>query len=329
MKRVLVGACLMVALSTTVAGQEVALRYTTGWPNTPTPWIDDVQTLPLGAFLGTSGGIVSSGHWVTLTQDAVITKVASVMVPIVHSQNSCPFSQNFCMGENWYLEVWGPDATHPDARTAFEANQKNGNLVSLHPLTSNQWVNYADSQFDRPPANTVYAEFTLSAPHPVLEGGQTYLVGALWNPGPTSTIGGEMHISGSLWDTGVAPSIWFSSGSPVPSKDTRGIGAFDVYGIPLNPAIDGDYDHDGDVDGADFLVWQRGGSPTPLSSADLVIWQNNYGAGSPLAAAQATLPEPNGLILLLSALACRFRFRRPEQAVALIRHRGESALFQS
>ena len=38
----------------------------------------------------------------------------------------------------------------------------------------------------------------------------------------------------------------------------------------------GDFDHDGDVDGRDFLVWQRGGSPSPMSGGDLTIWRQNY-----------------------------------------------------
>ena len=39
------------------------------------------------------------------------------------------------------------------------------------------------------------------------------------------------------------------------------------------PATDGD----GDVDGRDFLVWQRSGSPAPLSAGDLADWQDSYG----------------------------------------------------
>jgi hypothetical protein len=58
-----------------------------------------------------------------------------------------------------------------------------------------------------------------------------------------------------------------------------------VAGLP------GDFDFDGDVDGRDFLVWQRGGSPTPLSAGDLADWQANYGAGSQTAATTA-VPEP-------------------------------------
>jgi hypothetical protein len=44
----------------------------------------------------------------------------------------------------------------------------------------------------------------------------------------------------------------------------------------------GDFDSDGDVDGRDFLRWQRGQSTTPLSSGDLADWRNNYGTSSPL-----------------------------------------------
>jgi hypothetical protein len=36
---------------------------------------------------------------------------------------------------------------------------------------------------------------------------------------------------------------------------------------------------DGDVDGGDFLVWQRGGSAGANGGADLAQWQNNYGSG--------------------------------------------------
>lgn len=46
---------------------------------------------------------------------------------------------------------------------------------------------------------------------------------------------------------------------------------------------DGNFDNDDpnnggwDVDGYDFLLWQRGGSPTPNSQTDLTTWENNYG----------------------------------------------------
>jgi pimeloyl-ACP methyl ester carboxylesterase len=45
----------------------------------------------------------------------------------------------------------------------------------------------------------------------------------------------------------------------------------------LNPAS-ADFDDDGDVDGRDFLIWQRGESPDALSAEDLSLWQSQYGS---------------------------------------------------
>ena len=59
---------------------------------------------------------------------------------------------------------------------------------------------------------------------------------------------------------------------------------------------DADFDNDGDVDGRDFLVWQRGGSPNPLSASDLALWQGQYGS-APLSAVSA-VPEPSSFIVL-------------------------------
>ena len=79
----------------------------------------------------------------------------------------------------------------------------------------------------------------------------------------------------------------------------------------IGTSLTGDFDGDNDVDGADFLLWQRGGSPSPLSSTDLADWQSNYDAGTLLSAAAvgasagfAAVPEPSSFMLLnLGALA--------------------------
>jgi hypothetical protein len=66
----------------------------------------------------------------------------------------------------------------------------------------------------------------------------------------------------------------------------------------------GDYDNDGDVDGNDFLVWQRGGSPSPLSPADLATWKANFGAPATAngSAAVGAVPEPASLLSAMVAL---------------------------
>lgn len=72
-------------------------------------------------------------------------------------------------------------------------------------------------------------------------------------------------------------------------------------GIIRYSSAGGDFDGDGDVDGRDFLVWQRGGSPNQLSSTDLQNWQSSYGSGSSLAATTA-IPEPSSSVLSIMVL---------------------------
>jgi prepilin-type N-terminal cleavage/methylation domain-containing protein/prepilin-type processing-associated H-X9-DG protein len=59
----------------------------------------------------------------------------------------------------------------------------------------------------------------------------------------------------------------------------------------VEPYPDGDFDHDFDVDGDDFLAWQRGESTVPLSAFDLALWEANYGTPAPLAGG-LPVPEP-------------------------------------
>jgi hypothetical protein len=60
----------------------------------------------------------------------------------------------------------------------------------------------------------------------------------------------------------------------------------------------GDFNEDGIVDGRDFLAWQRGESPDPLSSADLALWQTNYNPG-PLTGGFVSVPEPTAMVLIM------------------------------
>ncbi|TWU30296.1 PEP-CTERM sorting domain-containing protein [Bythopirellula polymerisocia] len=68
--------------------------------------------------------------------------------------------------------------------------------------------------------------------------------------------------------------------------------------------LPGDFDLDGDVDGNDFLAWQR--NPGVGNVAD---WQSNY--GSPLLVARiAAVPEPSAMFLLLLGMLALFVHER-------------------
>jgi hypothetical protein len=103
------------------------------------------------------------------------------------------------------------------------------------------------------------------------------------------------------------------------SSAGAGLNAFDnilLQMVPANvPAVDNaDFDGDGDVDGADFLTWQRGlgepgdradGNANPtvdgdVDADDLAVWKAQFGTGStPATPAASAIPEPAAL-----ALAC-------------------------
>jgi hypothetical protein len=66
-------------------------------------------------------------------------------------------------------------------------------------------------------------------------------------------------------------------------------------------SLPGDFDADGRVDGADFLVWQRGESPGGAVASDLAVWQANFGAAALPTAVSAAVPEPSAFLLLVTA----------------------------
>lgn len=79
------------------------------------------------------------------------------------------------------------------------------------------------------------------------------------------------------------------------------IAANSVLAAPILP---GDFDLDSDVDGADFLAWQRGFGAT-FDDGDLVEWRSNFGANGVAGAHPGTtaVPQPEPLALLLIGVA--------------------------
>lgn len=86
------------------------------------------------------------------------------------------------------------------------------------------------------------------------------------------------------------------------------VGYIDNVRFSSEPGAPGDFDADGDVDGRDFLVWQRGETSPPLDPAALVAWQDNYGTGG--LSALASVPEPATALLLFAVSGCYFGTRR-------------------
>ncbi len=76
-----------------------------------------------------------------------------------------------------------------------------------------------------------------------------------------------------------------------------------TFELAVPSVANGDFDFDDNVDGADFLQWQR----SKLSASSLDAWQANFGTLPP-EAASTSVPEPAaGLMLLVGCGICAMR----------------------
>jgi len=87
--------------------------------------------------------------------------------------------------------------------------------------------------------------------------------------------------------------IWDFTLSPEEIMTVFENGAASVGG-PVG--LSGDFDGDDDVDGADFLEWQRGESPNGATAGDLADWETNFGMVTAIATVNA-VPEPSSWLL--------------------------------
>jgi hypothetical protein len=101
----------------------------------------------------------------------------------------------------------------------------------------------------------------------------------------------------TLWDSTASGAVFLGS-----EQNILSLGSMDWSLSDVTAALPGDFDIDGDVDGRDFLTWQRDTSVGALSD-----WQTYYGTGSLLAETVA-IPEPGSIVLTIVAVgiaSCR------------------------
>ncbi|MBX3433170.1 MAG: PEP-CTERM sorting domain-containing protein [Pirellulales bacterium] len=115
-------------------------------------------------------------------------------------------------------------------------------------------------------------------------------------------------VSGSLWFDNALVEVFANAGAVTPNTNP-------------DPALSempvADFNSSGDIDGTDFLIWQRGfgtnsGATTAMGDSDydgdvdgvdLGFWKTQYGTGvGPAVAAIGAVPEPTTISLLVLAL---------------------------
>jgi hypothetical protein len=119
---------------------------------------------------------------------------------------------------------------------------------------------------------------------------------------------------------GFNTTLWDADGAPIALTANVGL-------LTVAPGLTSDFNENGAVDGADFLLWQNGlgvanaaghgqgdaDGDGDVDGADLSIWRDQFGRTSAILAIQAA-PEPAGAALAVSALLCASLRRKKVRA---------------
>ena len=104
---------------------------------------------------------------------------------------------------------------------------------------------------------------------------------------------------------------WQSWGLPFDAVEVLLTSGIEIDYLAPEPRTPGDFNDDGDVDGDDFLQWQRGESANGGSPEDRATWEANFGTTGAEAANATAVPESASLALLgLGGLLLLLRHRR-------------------
>lgn len=188
--------------------------------------------------------------------------------------------------------IWiGSDGSIAISGSIVAGNTAGGGMIDINPGTGSLQTNFSLIE---------QTGLTITGSDNII--GQSANLGPLAdNGGPTQT---HALLPGSPAIDAGDPAAMAGVGN-VPLFDQRGvgfdrvlngridIGAFEVQVVPSDSA---DFDSDDDVDGRDFLLWQRGFGKPNASKADgdadndmdvdgndLSVWQGQYGTGGLLA----------------------------------------------
>lgn len=135
----------------------------------------------------------------------------------------------------------------------------------------------------------------------MLLGGPDYEEYSTWFPTPSRTFD-QVDAFLNAFPAEVVESEVQSSGNVF----SIAFPAFSLAYLKIPRALEGDFDFDGDVDGSDFLDWQRNLG----DAASLAEWETNFGPGAgPLTA----VPEPSTAVLLAFAMLATAMTRRRSQ----------------
>lgn len=181
-----------------------------------------------------------------------------------------------------------------------------GTVASNSEYDLSGWTGYAYGPFGSPTTLQLIATDGVN---------ETPLVQLNWPGDPSYTMFGTFTKLFGTYTTAASDPL---AGQNLIVRATVPTGAFASFGdfvvgvTALAGALNGDYNHNGVVDAADYVLWRKDPASYGGSTTGYTVWRSNFGnpTGSGVSLA-AAVPEPCGVVLLgLGSLALVLRRAR-------------------
>ena len=124
-------------------------------------------------------------------------------------------------------------------------------------------------------------------------------------PGTGFSLGNAFATAGATQDLTIG---FLQAGNELFTDGTVVYGAFTAPPNPGAGGLTGDYNNNGTVDAADYVLWRNGGplmndsTPAGVGPEDYGVWRANFGrTAGPGSAAATAVPEPSSVLLLCMA----------------------------
>lgn len=195
----------------------------------------------------------------------------------------------------------------------------NGSLTqvsSLAPINASQW--YYVAVVSNGSTMSMYLDSNTGQGYQLQ--GSVPVTGALYQAVPANaswdnswTVGrGQYAGHPADWFDGIIDEVRLSNTALSPSQ---------FLFAPATTTLAGDYNNNGKVDAADYVLWRNGGplsnetvTPGSATSEDYTVWRSNFGNTGSGVGAGATVPEPGAIALCVLAAGGGLLRRRAKAA---------------
>jgi hypothetical protein len=140
------------------------------------------------------------------------------------------------------------------------------------------------------------------------------------NAGATAVYGQDSIVSATFggsaykWKISYTGNIIWANPNESTVTSISGTGGADVVligdsSVIVPAGVPGDYNNNGVVDAADYVLWRKGGplqnevdNPGTVNAADYTAWRTRFGSTSGSGLGASAVPEPNAIMLIVAGL---------------------------